>query len=295
MMTLGRTTHPYLLPGGKVSVATRRNQLSAMLSGAALFGPRYLKLLAAARSGDRTRLHRAEREWLARAGHAIGLTIETHDLHRVDPNEQYIVMPLHEGFADVIALARLPLDLAYTAASELFEWKLLGRYLMLSGQSPVPHADGPQAYRQMLRDARSTADAAESYVVFPQGSILGIEVAFHQGAFHVAAQTGLPILPIVLTGAAQVWQHPYSSILNYGRTIRMQVLEPIDASNAIQCARQVEAEMKRNALSVTPGPRRFDPQRDGWWDDYPYEIDPDFPGLASRVERHRRVFLTSAR
>lgn len=287
------TNHRYHLPGRKASVETRREQFASVVSGAALFGPRYLKLIFAARSGDRDRLHEAERGWLHHAARAIDLTIETRDLHRVDPTEQYIVMPLHEGFADVIALGGLPLDLAYSAAEELFEWKLLGRFLRVSGQSPVPQSDGASAYRRMLRDARAAVCIGESYVVFPQGSILGIEVAFHQGAFHAAARIGKPILPVVLTGAADVWQHPYSSSLNFGRTIRMQILEPIEAVDAIHCARQVEIDMKRVALNATPGPRRFDPLRDGWWDDYAYEIDPDFPELADRVARHRKMALTS--
>ena len=74
----------------------------------------------------------------------------------------------------------------------------------------------------------------------------------------------------------------------------MQILEPIDAIDAIHCARQVETDMKRVALDSTPGPRRFDPERDGWWDGFPYEIDPDFPELADRVERYRKMPLTSA-
>jgi 1-acyl-sn-glycerol-3-phosphate acyltransferase len=45
--------------------------------------------------------------------------------------------------------------------------------------------------------------------------------------------------------------------------------------------------MKQRALSSDIEPRRFEPDRDGWWDDYPYEIDSDFPELADRVAEHR--------
>jgi 1-acyl-sn-glycerol-3-phosphate acyltransferase len=38
-------------------------------------------------------------------------------------------------------------------------------------------------------------------------------------------------------------------------------------------------------------PRRFVPARDGYWDGYAYEIDPDFSALAAEVaaRRHGRA------
>jgi 1-acyl-sn-glycerol-3-phosphate acyltransferase len=69
----------------------------------------------------------------------------------------------------------------------------------------------------------------------------------------------------------------------------MEVLEPQDSSDIIHCAAEIEADMKQRALSATPRPRRFDPDRDGWWDGYPYEIDHAFPDLANRVAHHREA------
>jgi len=277
----------YRLPGGKATVASRRLQIRSTLRGAFLFGPEYARLVRAAASGDRARLHDAEREWTRRAARAADLTIETHGMDRIDPSERYVVAPLHEGFADVLALGRLPLDLSFSVAEELFEWRLLGRYLRASGHSPVSIDDGAAAYRTMVRAAERAFGRGESYVVFPQGSILGIETAFHQGAFHLSARSGRSLLPVVLTGGATVWEHPYSSNLNFGRTIRLEILEPVVAAEVLHRAREIEVEMKEKALGATPGPRHFDPDRDGWWDDYRYDIDPDYPDLASRVAEHR--------
>ncbi|RLE13692.1 MAG: hypothetical protein DRJ28_06920 [Actinobacteria bacterium] len=287
-MTSASRTHPYRLPGGKASVASRRAQLRALLYGANLFGPRYLGLTHKASSGDRAALHDAEREWTKHAARAADLTIETHGMHRVDPSEQYVVAPLHEGFADILALSRLPLDLAFSAAEELFEWRLLGRYLKASGHSPVSIDDGAKAYRSIVRAAEQAFRRGESYVVFPQGSILGIETAFHRGAFHLSARTGRPLLPVVLTGGATVWEHPYSPNLNFGQSMHLEVLEPVFATEVLHCAREIEVEMKDKALQAFPEPRHFDPDRDGWWDGYRYEIDPDYPDLVKRVAEHRR-------
>jgi len=293
-MAARSTTHPYPLPGGRASVRSRRDQVVGTIRGASLFGPRYLKLLGAARSGSLKKMHDAEREWSKYAVRAADVTIETHGMHRVDPSEQYIVAPLHEGFADVLALSRLPLDLSFSATEELFEWRLLGRYLRASAHSAISIDHRAAAYRTMARAAEQAFARRESYVVFPQGSILGIETAFHQGAFHLSARTGHPLLPVVLTGGATVWEHPYSPNLNFGQTIRLEVLEPVFATEVLHCAREIEVEMKEKALQAIPGPRHFDPDRDGWWDGYRYEIDPDYPELAMRVAAHRNTMqLTS--
>ena len=46
--------------------------------------------------------------------------------------------------------------------------------------------------------------------------------------------------------------------------------------------------MKDLALQDGMAPvRRFVPERDGWWDGYAFEIDPDFPELAAAIEARR--------
>ena len=287
VMDSSSRTKRYALPGRRASVSSRRNQLRSLVFGAGLFGPKYLKLLAAAHSGDPARLRNAERSWARSAARGAKLTVETHGLDYVDPQQQYVVVPLHEGFADVLALLRLPLDLTFSAAQELFDWRLVGRYLKASGHTSLPRTNGPHAYRTMIRAAESTFSRGESYVVFPQGSILGIETAFHSGAFHLAARTGKDILPIVLTGGATVWAHPFSDHLNFNQTVRLEVLKSVPPDEAVSRAREIETTMKDRALRASPGPRHFNPAVDGWWDDYPYEIDPRFTDLAARLSTHR--------
>jgi hypothetical protein len=47
--------------------------------------------------------------------------------------------------------------------------------------------------------------------------------------------------------------------------------------------------MKRRAIENTwAPPRRYVPTRDGYWDGYRFDIDPDFVDLAAQVARHRQ-------
>ena len=70
----------------------------------------------------------------------------------------------------------------------------------------------------------------------------------------------------------------------------VRVLPPVPPERAVSEARATEREMKRVALagSMTSA-RRFRPELDGFWDDYRYEIDPDFPALEAVVSSHRRM------
>lgn len=277
------------LPGDRITVATRRDWARSMLMGAYLFGPAHRKLLRAARSGERDELHRAERRWAFATIRALGITIETSGLHHVDPSRSYVVVPLHEGFADLLALQHLPLSMVYAAAEELFEWEYLGPYLRATAQPEVSRTNGPVAYRAILQAGSAAAARGESLVVFPQGTILGIETSFTGGAFRAAQRLDMPILPVVVTGASTVWDYPFSTLMHFGGRISLDVLEPVPANRAVSMATDIEAEMKDRALRASPGPRRFVPERDGWWDEYRFEIDPRFPELAAAVAEHRAI------
>ena len=281
------TSNTFALPGDKITATSRRDWFRSMVSGVYVFGPAHRQLMRAARSNDRQRLHQAEKHWARTTSTVLGLTINSSGLHRVDPARSYVVLPLHEGFADLLALQHLPLDMVYATAEELFDWHHLGPYLHASAQPRVSRTNGPQAYRTLLREGNAAAARGESLVVFPQGTVLGIETKFTAGAFRAAQHLNLPVLPVILTGASTVWDYPFSTQLHFGRSIHMEVLDPVPAHRAVEVAEDIESEMKGRALAATPGPRRYAPERDGWWDDYRFEIDPRFPDLKERVERHR--------
>lgn len=241
----------------------------------------------------RSLLHRAERRWAGATRRFLRLEVEAEGLDLVDPSEQYVVLPLHEGFLDAVILLGLPLDLRFAVRDELFEWKHLGRYLRRTGQLVIPTGSSVAALRHLYRQAALTFSSGESLVIFAQGSILGIEAAFQRGAFRVAERLDRPVLPVVITGTHLVWEHPYSPTLRYGQRVSVRVLTPVSGARAWRRSREIEREMKSVAVGDGMAPaRRFVPERDGWWDGYTYEIDPDFPDLAAAVAARRRTVTT---
>lgn len=242
-----------------------------------LLGPRFDSVLAAATSGDRQRLHRSERSWAREVVQALDIRIEAVGLDRIERNRRYVVAPLHEGFADVLALLRLPLELNWVIRDELLGLPYFGQYLARAGHIAVEPENPRGALRKVLRSAPATFAAGESLVVFPQGSVLGIETAFQNGAFRLAERFEIALLPIVLTGSHRVWEFPFAPTLRKGQHIRMEILDPIEPEAAVGGMREIEREMKRRALAITDAPaRRYLPDRDGLWNGYRFDLDPDF-------------------
>ncbi len=289
----------YTLAGGLIGLPTRAHWARTALGGAALFGvPPYL-MRALGLTGRRKALAALQRLWAAAVIRALDIRLDIAGLDLIDPHESYIVTPLHEGFADALALWQLPLRLRFVARDELFDWPRLGPTLRDTGQIMIWPEDGRRSYRELLRRAPAVLAAGESVVLFPQGTILGIETDFLAGPFGLARALGRPILPIVLTGAHRIWEHPYSARLRYGARLSLRVLPPLSgatcrASTTEALRREVQARIKGVARhGDLAAPRRFSPARDGYWDNYAYRVDPHFHALAVEVARHRAQLARS--
>lgn len=246
-------------------------------------------LRVTAATGSAETLHRRERMFARWAERLARVEIDVGGVDRIDPAEQYVVVPLHEGFADVLGLFRFPLGLRFAARDELFEWPGLGRYLEAAGHVRVDTVPSSGSARRFLEGVARVFAEGDSLVVFAQGSILGLDVAFRPGAVRVARRFGRPVLPVVLTGSHRVWEHPYRPTLHFGQRISMRVLEPIPPQSISDASfREMERAMKRAALAEGVAPaRRYRPEVDGWWDGYEFEIDPDFLDLRRLVDAHR--------
>lgn len=234
-----------------------------------------------------------QRWWARGLTSTLQIDLDIAGLEHIDRRETYIVTPLHEGFADALALLQLPLQLRFVVRDELADWRHLGPYLRDTEQIIINPENGRQAYRQLRAASARWIAQGESVVIFPQGSILGIEIDFQRGAFALARALRCPILPVVLTGGHRVWEHPYTPRLRYGQRMSMRVLPPISvhdllAGTSEEVRYTVQQQLKDAALDgMLAPPRRFVPIRDGYWDGYAYTIDPRFAELAADIARHR--------
>lgn len=239
---------------------------------------------------SRSANNRLARRWSRSVIRALDVQLEIDGLEHVDPSLQYLVMPLHEGFADIPTLLHLPLDLRFTVREELVTLPYIGPYISATRQIRLPDDPTLGSYKAMYGEIATAVEGGDSIVLFPQGSVLGVEVAFQRGVARIARRFGLPVLPVVISGTHRVWDYPFSQTVRFGQHVAMTVLPPIEAPGAsVEMIRHTEREMKALALKRTDAPvRRFVPERDGWWEDYAFDIDPDFDELKARFDRQAK-------
>lgn len=274
------------LAGTRFAVDNWRDlrKLSVMLGTA--FGPLAATVVAAAEDQDLHGLDKAQRAWGSEVSRRLELAVAVSGLEKVAAGP-YVVVALHEGFADALALLRLPLSLSWVGRDELTDWPRLGSYLRSAAAIVINPETPRRAYRDLNTGAARIFEMGRSLVVYPQGTLLGIETAFRRGAFSVADRHGVQILPVVVNGAAKVYEHPFSPLIRFGQTITMQVLDPVPAGRAVESFAQIESTMKQLAVASTPAPRHYVPERDGWWDGYSFDIHPNYPELSQQVGEHR--------
>ncbi|HSV40007.1 MAG TPA: HAD-IB family hydrolase [Nocardioidaceae bacterium] len=109
---------------------------------------------------------------------------------------------------------------------EVSEIPVIGQLLTLADFAFIDRADGDQA-RDVLRDAKDKLLAGTSVVISPEGTrSYSPQVGrFKKGAFHLAHQAGVPIIPIVIRNAGELmWRN--SKVARPG-SVEVVVHEPI--------------------------------------------------------------------
>jgi 1-acyl-sn-glycerol-3-phosphate acyltransferase len=236
------------------------------------------------------RYRRLERRAARAAWAALGAPTEISGLEHASGGP-FVILSLHESLVDPLLLAHLPLPMVYAARDELWDWPSVGPMLRAGRHLYVPtdSTGGVGMARSLLSGAQGAIQRGESVVVFPQGSVLGIEIAFERGAFWLARALGVPVLPVALWGTHRTCEYPFSPRLRRRQPARLHVLPPVAADEAYRRRVSIEREMRRLAMAdPRVPPRRFVPERDGYWDGYPFRIAPEFAGLARDIEEHRR-------
>ncbi len=108
----------------------------------------------------------------------------------------------HQSKADVIIVARLlRRDIAGVGKQEIKkETPILGKVLELGGVVFIDRADGKSAIKAMTPLIDAMRKEGKSVVLAPEGTrtVSPTMAPFKKGAFHLAMQAGVPMVPIVI-------------------------------------------------------------------------------------------------
>lgn len=133
-----------------------------------------------------------------------GVRLRVLGREHLSPARTRILVMNHSSFLDMQTLGALDLPAAMALAKrEFFYIPLLGQAMWATGQVFINRGDSTAARAGLDRLARVMQTAPRTVIIFPEGtrSREGVLQPFKTGAFRLAAQTGAPILPVVLHGA----------------------------------------------------------------------------------------------
>ncbi|WP_373047806.1 lysophospholipid acyltransferase family protein [Vulgatibacter sp.] len=155
----------------------------------------------------------------------------------------FVVVANHESTADPFLLSWLPWDMRWVAKVELFRLPLIGLLMRAGGDIPLRRGSRESA-EEMLEACRRTLAAGVPVMLFPEGtrSPDGNLLPFKDGAFRLALEAGVPILPVALAGTRNC--RPKGSLWFGDARAVAQVLEPIPTEGRELAALREEARTR---------------------------------------------------
>jgi 1-acyl-sn-glycerol-3-phosphate acyltransferase len=142
-----------------------------------------------------------------------------------NPRNPYVVVANHESFADMLMLCLLPWEMKWLSKVEIMWVPVLGWLMWLVNDVGVKRGRAVSAKAAMAACANRLSRRA-SVIIFPEGtrSPTWELLPFRDGAFRLARDTNVPILPIVIYGTRNaIARHDWR--INPARAV-VEVLSP---------------------------------------------------------------------
>ncbi len=118
-----------------------------------------------------------------------------------DPRRPYLVVANHESYADIFLLSKLPWEMKWLSKDTMFRIPCMGWMMRMAGDIRITRGNRDSAI-QALAQCRDRLQKRVSVMIFPEGtrSRDGAMLPFKDGAFRLAIELGVPVLPIAVAG-----------------------------------------------------------------------------------------------
>lgn len=158
------------------------------------------------------------------------LPVHIEGKEKINPQKSYVFVANHQGYFDIFLIyAFLDNSFRWMMKKSLRKMPLLGKACESSGQIFVDKS-GPKAIKRTYEKARQILQGGVSVVVFPEGSrtFTGCMGYFKKGAFQLADELQLPVVPISIDGPFDVFPRTAKlPFVNWHR-LTMKIHKPIE-------------------------------------------------------------------
>ena len=142
------------------------------------------------------------------------------------PGTTYVIISNHQSILDILLLNCLRYRFIWISKIENINLPVLGWYIRMAGYITVNRGD-EESKAEMLEKSYRCLKKGISIMIFPEGTRSpDKEISFFKrGAFQLAIQADVPILPILMDGTGGILPK-HGFIFGSGHHITIRVLDP---------------------------------------------------------------------
>ena len=145
--------------------------------------------------------------WWARTLLRVGrIRVHLEGLENIPAGKPCVLVSNHASAADIpILFGSLPIQFRIIAKDSLFHIPVLGWCMRLAGYISINRTNPKKALRSLKKAARQIREGYPA-VVFPEGtrSRTGELQPFKTGAFLLAIESGVPVVPVGISGSFEI-------------------------------------------------------------------------------------------
>lgn len=144
----------------------------------------------------------------------------------VTPGKVYVIISNHQSAFDIVLLYRLFMHFKWVAKRELIKVPVIGWNLLLNKYILIDRKNAFSS-KKLLKEGLKNLAMGSSVLIFPEGtrSPDGKVKRFKEGAFLLAQQAKVSVLPVVIDGSKEVLPSP--GIVNLKQTFTIKILPEI--------------------------------------------------------------------
>ena len=175
-------------------------------------------------------------KWLTDSFFGFGLVMrrKVEGIENLDPNGTYVMVLNHNSMVDILSIYNLPLVFKWVSKKEVYRIPIVGRLLLAHGDIVINRASTKEAMQLVHTRGKEWLAKGASVAIFPEGtrSKDGEIHNFKAGAFILAKDAEVPILPIVLEGTDRVVRKGF--FMNWSNRITIKILPPVSKQDVVE-------------------------------------------------------------
>ncbi|TPV93396.1 MAG: 1-acyl-sn-glycerol-3-phosphate acyltransferase [Myxococcales bacterium FL481] len=160
--------------------------------------------------------------------------IDVHGRDKVRRGRAYVLVANHRSLGDIFVLFALRKHFKWVSKASVFKVPFLGWMMWMANYIGLVRND-TASRRTMMDECRRQLDEGSSIMMFPEGtrSKTASMRPFKLGAFRLACDTGVPVIPLVVVGSSDVlprdtWVFDRINLHH----VQLFVLDPVDPAAA---------------------------------------------------------------